>query len=78
MPPERVAGMELLDCLDEVMQRHHPGRKPMTDGQRHVILAAFADAAPFSAEQRLRMVRLLRNSEHWTRLRASAQRGLAS
>lgn len=43
----------------------------MTEGQRRVIATAFEHAAPFTPAQRLRLLRLLRTSPNWVRLKAS-------
>jgi hypothetical protein len=63
-----------LDSIDAAIRALDPDRAPMTDGQRTVIIRAFEHAAPSSAEQRLTLLRLMRTSENWQRLRAAAYR----
>lgn len=71
MSPEQLAR---LDELDAAMSRSRPGWVALTADQRRVILAAFEHATSFTAPQRLRLVRAMRGSEHWPRVRAAARR----
>lgn len=46
----------------------------MTDGQRQVLYSALERAEPFTTAQRLELLRMLRTSENWPRLKASILR----
>lgn len=72
-----AAGLALrLDQLNDTLCAE--GRTPLSGEQRHIIANAYKNAASLSAQQRLQLLRLLRTSDRWPRMRASVSRETAA